>query len=582
MISKVVIAIGAIGMFSVVAAGGALGLSSFLDAEKRIEGVRRGDVVASEISKLLRNSGSDGLMPVGIQGAEADGYLLPAKLGTPTVSGFNGKFHYCPFGPVSVSAANPSTTSIISANGSSYPVQIVDGKLTAGRPPYARVQQDPNLMGFIIMPIGRILKAASCNEVQWDSISGEFLAPNSTVRAIWRSKTEADKRSFSSGELTFYVSPNGLRSNSGEDADHPTSVERAMSDITVMSPDFANVIFLAGNYTVASNQFYRSGAYASARNGLSRLTLKGLGAVSITSSDLMQVSYPSDMIIQNIAFSSLVRLQMQPGRYVELTNVTMGAADLAGVDAVFRNVALIGSSEIYDNTLAVIGGKLRASDGLLVRAPAGKNSIGIYRAADVLIEGQVNLSAVTGALQFGVYISPGSDLVLKNAQLTLDSPATNYIAVPENVPALPIFVHGGNMVMSNSTIGSTALQNGMVRVDGGGLFSMDSGSIISGVNVLVTEPIFREYGASSISGTGQIQTFLAISRCWDGFSLNQNAMPGVSSSPRTSSPVDTPAPSLDATSTIEQRRAAALVVADNMSNLVRRAINRSNWSCIHL
>ena len=560
MIAWFVIGIATLAIFTVFALNAAGNISATTDLASRIETVQHMNSAVNSLLSQARSPNTTGVSYLPAGRAQGGVYMLPANLDQFARTGSGQPIVYCPFG----GSESGVGLTVPSANGSSYAIQTAsfDGNdyVVGGRPGYAQVGTNPNLLGWLIAPRSRNDPTPSCDQVSYDSAGNKFVASGAIVRPIIRDIGDDQIREIATRETIFYVSPSG--GGNGASSNEPTTLLSALDFWRTRQPPAMRIRMASGNYTLPNSYLdINSGSFYD-RGTDGTLTFEGLSSgVAINFATYSNIRIPANLDIYNVAFSPVSRIYAENGHTLHIINSSTG-----GLFAMSGGRVVVQNSTINANGTHGIQSN-QGSATLL-----GTNTININTANYAILginsgSTTINSSSLTinnlsgnGSLN-AIVIAP-------SAYLTIDSSAISFISSYSSA-----FTIQGALIANQSTFGMTGNIIDGIRASDGSFVSLSNGQI-SGSPATG----FADYGAGKIAGTnfllrGNVQ-------CWWRNStaplLTQSA--SSASGAVTSVLADVTVPAL----TTNTNTAISNYAAAQQTNMLRSALRPSNtsvWTC---
>lgn len=567
MIAWFIIGIATLAVFTSLALNATENIATVTELHARTETVRRMEAAVNGLLTAARspNTTSVAWLPEGRISGTA--YILPASFEQYARTPYGQPIVYCPFGG---SEAGTNFT-ISSTNGSSYIVQLAalggTNYVVGGRPSYATVSTDSNLLGWVMAPRTKMDATPSCNTVVFNSATGKYTARNAIVRPIIRTIGPEESREITTREVVWYVSPTGT--GKGLSASDPSALTTALDFWRIRQPYAMRIVFADGNYSLAANYLNVDTFTNQGTNGT--LTLQGSGGANVDQTTGAYIQVPGTLDVTGINFDRDSWFVASRGSQVRLTSATAGRVwAINGGSATIQNVTLTTSATDSGPVLAQSGGRVAVLGSLAVYSPiwaiaADAGNIDIQNAA-------LNFTRPTGAATYhAIYVQAGGRLNAQNSSITI---GTQYWGGIYNAG---YFNASATNLIFNATVNEAI--SGMA----GSTTILNTGSI-SSVSSNLPNVAFADLGAARIDGSGFAMR--ASSACWWygsgtwGTSMNgvlsQSAASATGANTSVMADVSVPALSA-ATPAGITAYTAALQTNQLRANL--RNVNTSNWTC---
>lgn len=572
MIAWFIIALATLAVFAFIAINGVQTVASTTDSVGRTETVRRLENASSAlIARAVALPGDTAsYLPAGqtINGI----YTLPQDLASLSVTPFGQRIAYCPFGGITASGGTAGT--VRSQDGNTYNVQIqtVNGRdiVTAGRPAFPQVAENPNLMGFLIAPRTKTGDTPSCDQVRYNGTTKRFEVADGIVRPIIREAGSDESRTQVGREIVYFVSQTGT--GRGLSASDPASFQTALDYYRTRTPAAMRIEVADGSYILPTKALDVASGQVANKGTLGTLVIESTtGNVQIAQAGSGDINVPSNLDIRNITFDSGTSLIVQGGRQTSLTNVTIGQITVADGSSLSLNGAWVaGGPNGYALTIASNSRVSLAGTVTFVAGAATKSGVLVDGGSQLTgTSTTINLRSAAGTAQIGMQIN-------ENSQMTLRSSTVNIVTQT----GVPLLVRG-RVALWDSLIAPN--YNGgdqLIRLGGGGELAANGGTI-GAINP--TARAIVDVGGAKVSGNAAVRT--SGGYCWKSitdsgetgslFSMSPDGNVGANSA--VTADVATTPPSDPVT-------AAALAtytqqVSDNARRRSLRAVNTSAFSC---
>lgn len=563
MVAWFIIAIATLAVFAFIAVNGVQTVATTSDAAGRVETVRRLDAAVNALLTRAVDVQSNGtvFLPVGADNPSGQGYGLPLDLATMSVTPFGQRFVYCPFGNT---AGTGTTITIPQASAASYDVatQSVNGRayVVAGRPGFAGLAQNPNVMAFVLAPRTKLSPTPNCSDVVYDTATRKFGAQNAIVRVVTRDAGVDEARTISSRSVTYFVSQAGTGSGASEG--DPASLSTALaffrsnlpSSMTIKLAD-GNYVMEPGDLNVAETPGRQANLVIQHKNltpNMAQIDMNGVG----------QISIPGNLTLEAVILDTDATLVVQPGRTLSVKNASTGRISndglvlFSGQNAVSYNLA----DWVITNAS---GSEIRFGNGSLTRINAASD-YGIFVAGGARLSANaatLQLSRTSGTLGYGLYTYPKGRMDFTGSAVQFLSPTTNAFYVFGEVSLLSTDVH------------FAAASNTIMNLQQGSQLSLHATRI-----GLTTRPLFGvvDNGAQLVAGQGSSEVFG--STCWSGSLFSDSQAGNVDGASSAVQPAVAVA-ALPASPTGPQIQAYADGQATNARRSVLRSVNQSVWIC---
>ena len=557
MVAWFIIAIATLAVFALIAVNGVQTVAATTDGVGRVETTRRVEAAVAAITARTGSPNNTGKAMV-VAGLTVDGvYGLPAEMSAFASTPFGQRIVYCPFGDGESGTAG----TVPAGGGATYPVEVkpdASGRVyvTAGRPNFPQVAENPNLMAYVIAPRTKASQTPTCNSVRFNPNTSRFEAPDAIVRPVIRASASDDQRQQAGREVVYYVSSNGT--GRGLTPNDPASLYSAISYYRSAVPQAMRIVMQTGSYALPAQYMNATvGGFADKGNG-GTLVIEGANS-QLDFTGASDIWMPANLELRNLTVSSAVGLYAEQGHKLTLVNTTSGflrinnGGSLQATNIVVTDVRQGWGIWVNDGSSAAIAGNVT------VRAVPGNNGIVAAGGSRVVFENAaIVVSPTSGTLNWGVYTEENADLTFRSSTVTFPSGTS-----------LPVYVRGRTTFYAGGiTLGQTTTN--MILLEAGGYLSLNGGTY--GAGVPATNGV-NDNGASGVTGTGIVR---ATTNCWTGNQFSQsNSGNGALSGVR----ANDGAPGMSPNPTSAEVTANAAVVANNAQRGQLRATNTSNFTC---
>lgn len=570
MVAWFIIAIATLAVFAFIAVGGVQTVAATTDGVGRVETVRRLDSAANALLSRAASPNSTGkIFLLAGQQFSANGtsyYTLPNELSSYGTTPFGQPVVYCPFGD-----NESGTPANVPYGGATYPIEtnLSQGKayVTGGpRPGFAQVQNNPNLLAFLMAPRTKTSATPSCSSVRYNPTTRRFEAPDAIVRAVIRNSGGEEAREQMSREVVYYVSPNG--NGRGLAANDTTSLQTAIDFYRTRQPAAMRIVFARGTYGMAQNSLNTDTFTDRGTNPSLSLVGDGQAQVlSTTSSGVNYIQTAGDLSVNGVLFDNTTFFYASRGRRYRLNNTTM-----SNLFAVSSAEATVSEANIMSNAngyavLASAGGRITVQGNVQVGAINGGNAIGAINSGVVQFADSAQVTyrvSTSGTIGIANFVGDGSTMNASSTRMIFASPTS-----------VGVRVYG----RYNST---GTVYNVAASVSDAIQLLPGSQTVIEGGAMEGTRPNWNitDYGGSKISGTNFVMT--GTSGCWGignaAFKLfsESDQSNGGSSAVRANDPVPNmtsipPSPA--------EYQAYTTAMNNNQRRDMLRSMNLSSWTC---
>lgn len=562
MVAWFVIALATLTVFGFLALNAAENISGATDLAARTETIRRMDAAVTSLLALARSPTSSAIAYLPVGRVSGSSYILPANLDQFARTPFGQPIVYCPFGGAETGTAG----TITSANATSYNIQTVTLSgvtyVVGGRPSYAQVSTNANLLGWLIAPRTRYDSTPSCNQVSYNSTTGKFMASNAIVRPIIRTMGPEELRELATREIVWFVSPTGT--GRGTSSADPSSLASALDFWKSRQPYAMRIKFANGTYSFTAGSLNIDTFTNLGTNGT--LYLDGNpGNVTINQSASDWVQLPVALEAYGVTFNNNTRIIASRGQTVRLRSSSSGVVFASSGGQVVLEGSTVTST---DSTVSPVN----ASPGGTITFRNANTLNAVHSVIWADTGGAVNLNNATLTINrsspantwSAIYILPGASLSASFSNIIVSN---QYWSVIQNQ---------GNLSGKDLTLTLNAQVNDAITgLDASSVTALESGSITGS-----TRPVngFNDSRAGRVAGSGFV--LRASSSCWTAATttgiFSQSANSGVGAS--TAVLADVAVSPLTATTAASiSSYAASLQTNQLRANL--RNVNSSNWTC---
>ena len=562
MVAWFVIALATLTVFGFLALNAAENISGATDLAARTETIRRMDAAVTSLLALARSPTSSAIAYLPVGRVSGSSYILPANLDQFARTPFGQPIVYCPFGGAETGTAG----TITSANATSYNIQTVTLSgvtyVVGGRPSYAQVSTNANLLGWLIAPRTRYDSTPSCNQVSYNSTTGKFMASNAIVRPIIRTMGPEELRELATREIVWFVSPTGT--GRGTSSADPSSLASALDFWKSRQPYAMRIKFANGTYSFTAGSLNIDTFTNLGTNGT--LYLDGNpGNVTVNQSASDWVQLPVALEAYGITFNNNTRIIASRGQTVRLRSSSSGIVFASsGGQVILENSTVTSTDSAISPVNASPGGTITFRNANTLNA--------VHSAIWTDTGGAINLNNATLTITRSspsntwgaIYILPGANLSASFSNIIVSN---QYWSVIQNQ---------GNLSGKDLTLTLNAQVNDAITgLDASSVTALESGSITGS-----TRPVngFNDSRAGRVAGSGFV--LRASSSCWTAATttgiFSQSANSGVGAS--TAVLADVAVSPLTATTAASiSSYAASLQTNQLRANL--RNVNSSNWTC---
>jgi hypothetical protein len=573
MVAWFIIAIATLGVFAFIAVNGVQTVAATTDGVGRVETARRLDAaVAALIARSGSPSGSGRMMI--LAGQTVDGvYGLPAELSMFASTPFGQRIVYCPFGDGENGTAGASVPLNATTNYTIRTQADPSGRLyvTNGRPQLAQVNENGNLMGYVIAPRTKTSPTPTCSSVRYNTGTKRFEAPDAYVRAIIRASSSEEQRLQAGREVVFYVTTDGR--GRGLAPNDPTTLYNAVTYYRGNTPQAMRIIMGAGNYILPANYLnYQGGGLFGDKGNAGTLVIDGQGGASLafeagSGGALSSILVPGNLELRNLTVSTTAYVFADVGRKLTITNSSVGnimvqsgstllATHIYSADArtTWPIVIQAGAQAVFRGNLTV--DTSQGNHGILVQA----GSKAAFDSATVVVRSS-NSSGNIAA-----FVEEGAEMTWRSSSMTVAS----YYAYP--------FLVTGRLTMYDSTVTMNVRVPRGIELQKAGALALYNDRVGLGV---APDYAIVDYGSASVTGTSTVR---ASNACWTNsgyangvqFTQSQDGYANGSSSAVTANEA---LPAMSANPTAAEVEANAAASARNTLRAQLRATNTSGFTC---
>jgi hypothetical protein len=563
MVAWFIIAIATLAVFAFIAINGVQTVASTTDGVGRVETARRLDAAAAALVARSGSPGNTGRMMV-MAGSTVDSvYGLPPELAAYAYTPFGQRIVYCPFGD---GESGSSSGAVPSGGGATYPIETradASGRVfvTAGRPAFAQVSENPNLMGYLIAPRTKTSPTPTCSAVRFNTTTRRFEAPDAFVRPILRATSSDDQRQQASREVVYYVSPSG--NGRGLAPNDPTSLYTAVTYYRATLPQAMRIVMATGSYVLPAQYLNATQGGFSDKGNAGTLVIEGQNS-QLDFDGLSDIWVPGNLELRNLSVTTAVGVWAEQGHKLTLVNTSTGYLWINNGGILQANNISVTNTRgdwalyVNDGSSAAINGNVtlygRGTSHHL--AAAGASRV-VFENANIVLTGN-------GANQgYGLYNEENADLILKSSTITVANPIT-----------FPILVFG-RTAFYNSNVQFNVANPRIFELQRGGILTLNGGTF--GLGVIPGSGII-DVGSLAVSGTTTIRAQL----CWYNRTSVQPLYGGnflMSSNANSAVTADEGVPGMSANPTAAEVQANADVMARNTRRAQLRGTNTSSYTC---
>lgn len=501
MVAWFIIALATLAIFAFIAVNGVQTVSATTDGIGRVEVVRRLDAAANALIARSASPSNSGRMMV-LAGTTVNGvYGLPTELSSFASTPFGQRVVYCPFGD---GESGTGTATVPSGGGATYPIETradASGRVfvTAGRPGFPQVANNPNLMAYLIAPRTKTSATPTCSSVRYNPNTRRFEAPDAIVRAVIRGTSPDDLRQQASRDVVFYVSPSG--NGRGQSQNDPASLYSAITYYRATAPQTMRIIMAPGAYILPQQYLNATQGGFSDKGDSTNLLIDGQGSTldfdgPANGSDIW---LPGTLELRNLTIASGTGVWAEQGHRLVLRNTTTGFIRVNSGGILYGNNITVTDVRQGYAMVVMNGSQATLNGGVNLYVTTANGNFALAGATSrVLFENAaVNLGALNGGTGYlGLYSENNGDLALKGSVVTVNTGM-----------AFPFLVQGST-TLSASQINYGTYNSRMFEIQRGGFLGLDGGTYGGGIapgNGII------DVGASGVAGTGTIRTSGA---CW--------------------------------------------------------------------
>lgn len=573
MVAWFIIAIATLAVFAFIAINGVQTVASTTDGVGRVETARRLDAAAAALVARSGSPNNTGRMMV-MAGTTVDNvYGLPPELAAYAYTPFGQRIVYCPFGD---GESGSSSGAVPSGGGATYPIETradPSGRIyvTAGRPNFAEVNNNPNLMGYLIAPRTKTSSTPTCSSVRFNASTRRFEAPDAFVRPIIRQSSGEDLRTQATREIVYYVSPTGT--GHGLAPNDPSSIYNAITYYRANLPTSMRIVLSAGNHVLPQQYMNATTGGFSDKGNASTLVLDGAAGAQLdfAGTGVSDIWVPGNLEIRNLTISTSVGVYAEQGHKLTLVNTTTGNVRIdKGASLTASNVT-INNSRSIDSALIVHGASTASITGNIdINTVAGRHGVWVATGGVASFDtGRIRINKIGGGgnMGYGIMVEDGATANFSRSEIQFMS----YMD-------WPVLIYGQVVMNNNSSIWFGASNPRMFELQRGGKLTLTDGFYGQGtppVNAIV------DAGAAAISGEARIRSNFA---CWTNAGVSYGVQfvmsePGNASNQRSRVTDDEGQVGMNPNPTADQVRANADIAARNARRAQLRGTNTSNFVC---
>jgi hypothetical protein len=569
MVAWFIIAIATLAVFAFIAINGVQTVASTTDGVGRVETARRLDAAANALIARAGSPSNTGKYFV-MAGTTVDSvYGLPPELSSYAYTPFGQRIVYCPFGD---GESGSSAGAVPSGGGATYPIETKADStgrvfVTAGRPNFPQVSDNPNLMGYLVAPRTKTSATPTCSSVRFNTVTKRFEAPDAFVRPIIKSATGEDARDAAAREVVFYVTPSG--SGRGLAPNDSTNLQTALTYYKTRQPSNMRIILADGTYQLQAGtlgRMYGGFANTGAKSNLS--IINGNDNAYIDQSSIAWINVPGNLYLRGLTLDSDSYLMADDGNTITTQSTTVGLVRVTGGGQFNMSDGAINAPPSDWGILTWGGGKTRLAGNIRVNLGGATKRYGIYTAGGGLtsVEGANLTYNILGGADWAFQIAPNGQLELRNAVITFNGTMTYGIGVVGG----DVSMIGSNVLYSDSSSYSA------VYLSGGGSLYMSDG-VIGSASARPRYGIVDD-GSRFLGGNTPIN---ANYQCWTNNYSPQLIYSGNGYANGTSSVVtgDETVPGMSAAPTSAEVKAYTEAQARNQQRAMVRVTNQSSYAC---
>jgi len=564
MVAWFIIAIATLAVFALIAVNGVQTVAATTDGVGRVETTRRVEAAVAAITARTGSPNNTGKAMV-VAGSTVNGvYGLPTEMSAFASTPFGQRIVYCPFGD----GESGTASSVPMGGGATYPIEVkpdATGRVyvTAGRPNFPQVADNPNLMAFVIAPRTKASNTPTCGSVRFNPTTSRFEAPDAIVRPVIRASAGEDQRQQAGREVVYYVSGNGT--GRGLTPNDPTSLYAAVTYYRSALPQAMRIVMTGGTYQLPA-QYLNStvGGFADKGNA-GTLVIDGAGS-QLDFTGTSDIWVPGNLELRNLTISSSVGVYAEQGHKLTLLNTSTGFLMINNGGILQATNISVADSRGLGYALYVNDGSSAAISGTVnLLAVNGQNNALSGGGSRVVFENaNIALSTIGGTTYLGFYNEENSDLIFKSSNVSLNTQS-----------AFPVLVKGRTtFINSNFTLNAT--NSRMFEVQMGGYLSLNGGTF--GLNA-APEYAIIDVGASGFSGTATLRSRVG---CWTnaGVAAGTQFVQSSNGNGATSAvTANESTANMTANPTAAEVQANAQVNARNSQRATLRNSNTSNYAC---
>lgn len=566
MIAWFIIGIATLAVFTFLALNATENIAAATELHSRTETVRRMESAVNSLLSGARSPNSTGLAYLPAGRISGTSYILPANLEHLAQTPFGQPIVYCPFGG---SESGASVVTVPSTNAFSYNIEVATlngaNYVVGGRPSFAQVSENSNLMGWLMAARTRNDPVPSCNSVTYSPATNRFTAAGAIVRPIIRTVGPEESRDLNTREITWFVSPSGT--GNGQSSTAPSQLLPALDFYRTRQPTAMRIIMANGNYSLPAHYLNMDAGGFINQQTNGTLSFQGTGGANVDQTAGSVIQLPGTLEVNGVNFDSDSWFLASKGSRLNIANASAGRiwAFSGGQASLQQNVSVTNSATDNHPVMALSGGSIAVNGTLSINSPI--SAIAMIGGSVSLEKANVTISRPSGSATWhAIYVNAGGTFTAENSTITFSTQRFGGIANAGTVSAtnLTFFVNAPMNVVIDGLAGSRT------NLNGGGIASASTNRPAYG---------FGDYEAASVSGANfQLR---ASTQCWwfdpnksGVFSQSAAAAPGANSIVLNN--VVVPALTSNSASAIQAYN-SALQTNQLRANL--RNANSSSWTC---